>query len=48
MGEEMKAERGHRIYQGHTTRTKCQFVNLRLDVKDISEMAFNTGWVADL
>ena len=34
--------------QGYTTRIKCQFINLRLIIKNIVVMAFNTGWEADL
>lgn len=36
------------MHEGHTARIQHQFINLRLVVKKIVEMAFDTGGVGDL
>lgn len=46
--EDIGVKRSHIMYQGHTVRIKCQFINVRLIVKNIAETAFNTGWKTDL
>lgn len=36
------------MHEGHTSRIKCQFISLRLVVKKVAEMAFDTGGADDL